>query len=122
MGTLRGWAWVLLAGVAWAHSQVMDIHQGGAVSTVPLDGVRRIVFRGLGGGGVLAAPVARLGQPGGGQIPLTWSVVPTATEYRVYEVEPATGDPSLLLATPDTSATLSLPANAVRVLVVKAVR
>jgi hypothetical protein len=60
--------------------------------------------------------------PGGGEVPLTWTAVPDAQEYHVYEVDPATGGETLLLATPDTSATLAVPANTVRVLVVKAAR
>lgn len=118
----RTWAVLLLACGAWAHSHVMDIHQGGVTTSVPLDGVRRIVFSGLGGGEPPAAPVAQLGTAVDGQILLAWTPVPGALEYRVYEVDPATGGETLLLATPATSATLAVPANAVRVLVVKAAR
>jgi len=118
----RTWAVLLLACGAWAYSHVMDIHRDGVVTSVPLDGVRRIVFSGLGGGEPLAAPVAQLGLPNGGTVPLSWTPVPQAVAYRVYQVEPATGVETLLLDTPDTTATLAVPANAVRVLVVKAAR
>jgi hypothetical protein len=123
MASLRGWVLLLLAGGAWAHGHRMDIHLGGSGTVgVPLAEVRRLVFSGLAGSDSLAAPVATLALPSGGQALLSWTAVPEALEYRVYGVDPSTGAETLLQSTSGTSVLLDVPASAVRVLRVRAAR
>lgn len=107
----------VLAASAWA-GQILDLHlaDGTLVSRSVEDlGVLRFTSSGL------EAPVAHLGEPGGGQILLSWTSVAQATAYHVLDVD-AAGVETLLAITTDTHLQLAVPTDAIRRLRVRAHR